>query len=135
MDFDKATVRGVWRKPTKFCEGAGCTSGKGRPGFTRGRKYGWMVCANCKKPTRGWVNGDHWFSSLGVNLLPISDETPDWRGPGHVTHPGYKPKAIWCQDCGRFKFKLEPGSMCDEHPDVQLTLSPMHLERMKTGDQ
>jgi len=122
-----AAVRGVWKKPTKFCE---CTGG--RAGFTRGRKYGWWVCATCKRPTEGWANGDHWQLSLGVNLLPISEAAPEYRGPGHVTHEGYEPKAIWCQQCGRFKFKAAPGTVCSEHDEpVQLTFSPMHLEKMK----
>jgi hypothetical protein len=118
-------VRGVWKKPTKFCE----CSGKGKSGFTRGRKYGWWVCNNCRRPTESWAKGDHWASALGTNLLPISPDAPEWRGPGHVKHEGYEPKPIWCQNCGRFKFNLEPGTYCDEHPDTQLTLSPMHLAK------
>jgi hypothetical protein len=85
-------LRAVYKKPTKFCEGAGCTqSGKGRPGFTRGTKYGWWVCANCKKPARPWAEGSMWYTALGLNLLPVSEEAPEYRGPGL---PGYKPPEL-----------------------------------------
>lgn len=74
----KADVRGVYRKPTKFCS---CTSYKHR-GFRRGTKYGWWVCAQCGKPTIGWGRGDHWFLALGKNLLPVSNTAPEYRGDG-----------------------------------------------------
>jgi hypothetical protein len=41
------TVLAVYKKPTKFCK---CTSIKKR-GWTRGKKYGWWVCDQCKKPS------------------------------------------------------------------------------------
>jgi hypothetical protein len=85
-------VRGMWKKPTKFCEGGGCSTSKKRPAFTRGTKYGWWVCANCGRPSRAWAKGDAWYTALGTNLLPITDETPEYRGPLHKQHPGYKPK-------------------------------------------
>lgn len=64
------SVWGVFKKPTKFCE---CTSGrKTFRGSTRGLNYGWWICAQCKKPTRGWSSGKQWFTVLGTNLLPRS---------------------------------------------------------------
>lgn len=82
----EATVRGVWRKPTKFCD---C---KGHSGpYTRGQKYGWWVHVKCKKPMKTWIIGHMWYTALGTNLLPISDDAPEYRGPGHKQHPGWQP--------------------------------------------
>lgn len=74
-----AMVRGVWKKPTKFCD---CTSGNIKQrGWTRGKKFGWYVCDYCRKPSAAWARGDMWYNSLGVNLLPVSFEAPEYRGP------------------------------------------------------
>ena len=79
IDTVKATVRGIWKKPTKFCE---CTSGNIKQrGWTRGKKFGWWVCDKCYKPSPAWARGDLWYNSLGVNLLPVSFEAPEYRGP------------------------------------------------------
>ena len=78
------TVRAVFAKPDKFCD---CARGKGT--FTRGTKLGWWVCAICKKPSKLWANGDMWYLAIGVNMLPISESAPEWRGPNHAKHPGY----------------------------------------------
>jgi hypothetical protein len=82
-------VRGVYKKPTIFHDSS-CKAGK-NTGFTRGKKYGWMVCAACGKPTQGWAKGDGWFSALGTNLLPLSQEAPEYRGIG-------KPGCFWNDD-------------------------------------
>lgn len=64
------TLWGIWKKPTKYCD---CVGGrKTLSGFTRGLNYGWWVCGKCKKPTKKWSTGTHWFSVLGTNLLPKS---------------------------------------------------------------
>src|SRR5690554_5764621 len=50
--FDPVRVRGVYQKPTKFCD---CTkTGERKPNETlvRGQKYGWYVCRVCKRPPR-----------------------------------------------------------------------------------
>lgn len=66
--FRAMSVWGVFKKPTQFCE---CVGGrKTASGFTRGLKYGWWVCAKCKKPTARWASGRQWFSVIGSNLLP-----------------------------------------------------------------
>jgi hypothetical protein len=83
-----ATLRAVFKKPTQFCQ---CTAIKHR-GWTRGKKFGWWVCSQCKKPSRQWAHGDTWYAALGTNLLPISEEAPENRGPGHKEHPGYVEK-------------------------------------------
>ncbi len=64
----KAKVWGVFKKPTQFCQSHG--GKKTSQAFTRGLKYGWWVCAVCKKPTPKWASGAQWFSVLGTNLLP-----------------------------------------------------------------
>jgi hypothetical protein len=96
----KATVRGVWARPSTFCECAGATGG-----FSRGTKLGWWVHTVCGKPSKLWAQGHDWYRSLGTNLLPISVEAPDWRGPNHTRHPGYTPDvpetgvvAAWLQE-------------------------------------
>src|SRR5690242_15312361 len=56
-------VRGVYKQPTQFHDPSVCKAGK-NVGFTRGTKYGWLVCAQCGKPTGGWAKGDSWYSAL-----------------------------------------------------------------------
>jgi hypothetical protein len=61
-------VIGVFKRPTKYCD-----SGDGHrkvKSWTRGKKYGWWVCAVCGKPTEQWATGSLWPFSLGFNLLP-----------------------------------------------------------------
>jgi hypothetical protein len=75
--------RGVYRKPTKFCDASDGHRGghKTYQGWSRGKKWGWMVCAKCGKPTEAWASGKYWFSALGRNLLPFSklaNEPRDW---------------------------------------------------------
>lgn len=86
-----ATVRAVFKKPTKFCD---CKGVKNR-GFTRGKKFGWWVCAQCGKPTPAWAAGAHWFMALGKNLLPVDNRAPEYRGDG-VFARHYGP----CTECG-----------------------------------
>jgi hypothetical protein len=85
---DPVVVRGMWKKPTKFCSCIG--GGKQSHGFVRGTKYGWWVCARCHKPTEAWSRGDVWYTALGTNLLPIAEDAPEYRGPLHKKHPGYE---------------------------------------------
>jgi len=47
-EFVDCELVAVYKKPTKFCE---CTATKKR-GWTRGKKYGWWVCDQCKKPSK-----------------------------------------------------------------------------------
>ncbi len=71
----KTEVRAVWRKPTLACDNSdGHRKRKTQSGWTRGRKWGWWVCAICGKPSLGWVAGSLWrFDSVfGYNLLPDS---------------------------------------------------------------
>jgi len=89
IDFDLASVivRGMWKKPTMFCD---CTDKRKPPhGWTRGQKWGWWVCTKCSRPSVGWARGDVWYTALGKNILPISNDAPEYRGPGHKSHPGY----------------------------------------------
>jgi hypothetical protein len=82
-----AIVRGMWKKPTMFCD---CTDKRKPPhGWTRGQKWGWWVCTKCSRPGAGWARGDVWYTALGKNILPISQDAPEYRGPGHKQHPGY----------------------------------------------
>lgn len=79
-----ATVRGVWKKPTVFCE---CrveraVKGKTTSGWTRGKKYGWWVCAKCGKPAEAWARGDSWYTALGTNLIPQCEIAPEYRPAG-----------------------------------------------------
>ena len=80
------TLRGMWKKPTMFCQ---CTAIKGRA-WTRGKKWGWWVCTQCGRPSVGWSRGDVWYTALGKNILPISNDAPEYRGPEHKFHPGYE---------------------------------------------
>jgi hypothetical protein len=78
-EYQDCDVRGVFKKPTKFCD---CLNVKKR-GFTRGQKYGWWVCDQCKKPTKGWASLNVLFQALGKNLLPKDDNAPEYRGDGN----------------------------------------------------
>lgn len=92
--FLKPRLRGLWMKPTQFCECKG--KGKNTRSFTRGTKYGLWVHSACKKPTRGWGLGEHWFVSLGRNLLPVSETAPEYRGgTAKDKEEHFKP----CPDC------------------------------------
>jgi hypothetical protein len=58
-------VKGVYKYPTLYCEGS-C----GRWGFTQGRRWGWWVCAVCKKPRwTAWENYWDMLGSLGYNQM------------------------------------------------------------------
>lgn len=68
------TLVGLYAKPTLFCPhsgSGGCRGGNKRvQGWTRGLKYGWWVCAECKKPSSVGIN--HLAANVisnGVNLL------------------------------------------------------------------
>lgn len=87
----RTDVRGVYKKPTKFCD---CHGIKKR-GFFRGPKWGWWVCSQCGRPTVGWGRGDHWFLALGKNLLPVGGMATEYRGDG-VFARSFKP----CSECG-----------------------------------
>jgi hypothetical protein len=95
-------VKAVFKKPTKFCE---CGVGGGKMGFSfvRGRKYGWWVHSGCGKPTKAWADGEHWYASLGTNLLPVEiageyrpqgweESAMEWRDlvPIDLDHPNRK---------------------------------------------
>jgi hypothetical protein len=109
-----AYVRGVFKKPTKFCE---CIGDMKKRAFTRGRKYGWWVCTKCGKPTPAWARGDHWFLALGRNLLPVDDSASEYRGDGvygryrkecphcHsscVATQGHGTCTVWCNKCQKY---------------------------------
>jgi hypothetical protein len=61
-------VASVVKKPSVFCQ---CNAlGTKRAGWTRGKSFGWWVCATCSKPSEAWASTDTWSSVLGLNLLP-----------------------------------------------------------------
>lgn len=46
-------VEGIYKKPTLFCNIMDPIHGSRRiTGFTKGQKWGWWVCAVCKKPRK-----------------------------------------------------------------------------------
>lgn len=83
-----AIPRAVYRIPTKFCDPSDGHRGarKTHMGWTRGRKWGWLVCSICGKPTSKWGNGFHWFATHGINLLPFSkianEDRHGWTSSG-----------------------------------------------------
>lgn len=80
----KAFVRGMWQRPTKFCD-CGITKANKKP-YARSKKYGWWVHKDCAKPEKLWADGEHYYYSLGTNLLPVSADAPEWRGNGVYGH-------------------------------------------------
>lgn len=60
-------VTAIYKAPTMFCEGHG--GKKTALGFTMGMKWGWWVCATCKKPSKlYWQNIVEKQSSFGKNI-------------------------------------------------------------------
>ncbi len=88
------TVVGLYKRPTQFCP---CPS----DGFTKGVKYGWWVCAGCRKPRRlYWRNalsGRRGFSMPeAYNLMEDYFEFEDDLVPEGVKPP--KPVEISEED-------------------------------------
>src|SRR6266567_3963796 len=59
-----AEVAAVIKNPITFCH---CVK---RTGWTRGKNYGWWVCASCGYPTEVWSSRKSWPYFMGINLLP-----------------------------------------------------------------
>lgn len=60
-------VKGLYKHPTLFCN---CTSGKKiQIAFTKGLKYGWWVCAQCRKPRRMYWENIWKDPGIGKNLI------------------------------------------------------------------
>lgn len=71
LDFaeaHEAKVIAIHKRPTQFCQG--CSGRKTDIGFTRGTKFGWWVCAKCRKPK--WK---YWQTVLS------RDSKPPFSGP------------------------------------------------------
>lgn len=53
-DSESLVVEGIYKKPTLFCDPMDTSTHGNRrvQGFTKGQKWGWWVCASCKKPKR-----------------------------------------------------------------------------------
>jgi hypothetical protein len=78
-------VRGLWKKPTLFHEDLPAHVDK-QTGYVRSPNYGWYVCSGCGRPSKLWAEGDHWYTALGTNMLPVSPTAPEWRGKGVRGH-------------------------------------------------
>lgn len=107
----EVTLHGVWRKPTQFCT---CNRNPRQGGFTRGKKYGWWVCAACGKPHELSSRGAEWWVALGTNLIPES-----LRPPGQYDHKSWKSPMSWtfllkCSTCGQSMDT--PG--CSRNPET-----------------
>lgn len=60
-------VKGLYKLPTLYCD---CTSGKKTEiAFTKGLKYGWWVCAKCRKPKRLYWQNIWKDNTFGKNIL------------------------------------------------------------------
>jgi hypothetical protein len=58
----------IYKKPTQFCDGIHPGVRRMDMAFTKGKKYGWWVCAHCGKPRpNAGVSIKH--GNLGKNLL------------------------------------------------------------------
>jgi hypothetical protein len=84
----------MWQAPTKFCS---CDSRERAKGFSKSKKYAWWVHAACGKPTMHWAKavGERLFLALGKNLLPVTDDAPEWRGSGVHGHRWDEEKKQW----------------------------------------
>lgn len=61
----KSNTRAVFRLPGSFC--TELNHGKQR-GYTKGRRFGWWVCYQCRKPSRVYWENVHENSTYGRNL-------------------------------------------------------------------
>lgn len=69
-DTDNYEVLAMYKRPTQFCDVMdGKHPGKRVSGFTKGKKYGWWVCASCHKPKKMYADNLLTNSSFGFNLL------------------------------------------------------------------
>lgn len=73
---------GMYRIPTQFCSCASNTREKMKS-WSRGRKYGWFIHADCGKPSPAWVRGlgRRMSTVLGRNLMPLEEVPEEWRDP------------------------------------------------------
>lgn len=60
-------VVGVYRRPKSYCKETG--HGKKGVGFTKGRKWGWWVCGQCRRPKREYWRNIFKDTPFGRNLL------------------------------------------------------------------
>lgn len=68
--YPNVEVVGVYAKPTQFCDVMDGGHGNRRvSGFTRGKKFGWWVCALCGKPKKNWADNIGAVLSQARNLL------------------------------------------------------------------
>lgn len=68
-------VKGLYKHPTMFCI---CQSGrKTELGFTRGKKWGWWVCAQCSMPKALYWKNIFNANGFGNNLLDRYFERED----------------------------------------------------------
>lgn len=100
-------ITAVWAVPTKFCE---CEGGRDKMfPFSRGVKSGWWLHVDCGRPTRRWAIGNHWFASIGRNLLPgNADWVPiGWgiRDPNDTSGAGIHPLSEMPTERGQRKAK------------------------------
>lgn len=66
-------VHAIFKKPTQFCQ---CTREQRRGKVLQtGAKFGWLVCGNCYKPTKGG-------GQVIPNLLEM--DLPPWRRQIHL---------------------------------------------------
>ena len=87
-------VVGVFKRPTIFCDmnkDEHPKSGKLGYAYTKGKKWGWWVCAQCKKPQKLWGQRLQAVLADSRNLLQEildgrqSELDRDVQGPG--SHP------------------------------------------------
>lgn len=64
-------VRALVPAPTEFCH---CGSLGGLIGWTKGAKFGWWVCSDCKRPGTRWGKAYRAVIAASVNLLEGKDQ-------------------------------------------------------------
>jgi hypothetical protein len=76
-DSESLVVEGIYKKPTLFCDLTDTIHGNRRvTGFTKGQKWGWWVCAVCKKPRK--LSIDNLPNEVcGYNLMDRLFPKPD----------------------------------------------------------
>lgn len=63
-------IVGIYKVPTIFCEEVHTNAKKTQQGFTQGQRWGWWVCAYCKKPKKtAYLHIWEYMSLLGNNLM------------------------------------------------------------------
>lgn len=117
-----ANVEAVVARPTVWCKCDVPTesrsqrrrrvAAKREGGWSRGARFGWWLCARCRKPSKAVVQ--HWITSM---LVGANDLLPQILGTGSAIPPSQR----WVRD----------GGVANPHEDVSAQYIPQRYAPAK----